>query len=74
MSLKQKFGAPRPPRKTAFERRLENLTEEDLKAFHQVLGDPTWSNLAIMRVLLDEGIAVSKDTIGHYRKAHLGAL
>ena len=67
MSLKDKL-AVRPVVKPRFEQLIEELPEEERAALDAACRDSAWSNAAIIRILADEGIPVSKDTFGPYRR------
>ena len=67
MSLKDKL-AERPATKPRFDSLIEELPEDERAALVAACLDSAWSNAAIIRVLADEGIPVSKDTFGPFRK------
>ena len=67
MSLKDKL-AVRPVVKPRFEQLIDELPADELNALIDAVLNPGWTNAALMRILADEGIAVSKDTFGPWRK------
>ena len=67
MSLKDRL-AVRPVVKPRFEQLVDELPEEEKVALIGAAKDPAWSTAELIRVLAAEGIRVSKETLGPYRK------
>jgi len=66
MSLKERLSV-RPVVKPKFEQVIDGLPEEERVALLAAAADPAWSTAALIRVLSDEGIQVSKETLGPWR-------
>ena len=68
MSLASKLEALKPVHKPKFDQTVEDMPEGDRLAFLAAARDPAWSTAALLRVLVDEGVPVGKETLSAYRK------
>ena len=67
MSLKERL-AVRPVMKPRFEQLVDELPEGERVALVAAAKDPAWSTAELIRALNAEGIKVSKETLGPWRK------
>jgi hypothetical protein len=68
MSLASKLEAAKPVHKPKFDRVIEDMPEADRDALVAAAHDPAWSTAALLRVLKDEHVQVSKETLQAWRK------
>jgi hypothetical protein len=67
VSLKDRLAVA-PNVKPKFEQLIDALPQDERAALIAAAKDPAWSTAELIRVLKDEGISVSKDTLGPWRK------
>lgn len=72
MSLTErvKAGAPtaRPGPTCAIGGLLRDLPKPEAAALRQMLDDPAWVGVSVVRALRDEGHHVGKDAVGRHRR------